>query len=118
MFTTLTKTERLSIANSAIRKLGARRAREATRPIYPVFPNPTGFDGVDELPNGKYRARIRFCDALSGSDVRITLTSKAGTAEEAGYAYCMAHIHLWGGVSRYNQDIPTSELDSLIEGGR
>jgi hypothetical protein len=113
----LTKTERMSIANGVIAKLGARRALEATRPIYPPTPNPWGFDGVDKLPSGKFRARIRFCESLSGQDSRFTLGSFP-SADVAGFAYCSAHIRLWGAVSRYKQDITDSELLALIESGR
>jgi hypothetical protein len=98
--------QKYEITNRVIRKLGTRRAAEAKRtPPEGVLtngqntPNPTGFDGVDCVGR-KYRARIRFCDALSGADVRVTLGTY-GSAEEAGYAYCEAHIRLWGVASRY-----------------
>ncbi|MFA5344811.1 MAG: hypothetical protein WC315_00855 [Candidatus Omnitrophota bacterium] len=116
----LTKTERYAIANAAIAKLGARRAMEASRPVYPPIPNPTGFDGVDLLPGRypRYRARIRFCDALSGQDTRITLGTRFDSAEQAGYAYAAAHVKLWGAVSRYTRDISPDELQAMIDGGR
>jgi hypothetical protein len=105
----LTLLEKMTIANKVIRKLGARRAREAKRtPDQGVLTNgqntvnPTGFDGVDQIGR-KYRSRIRFCDALSGADVRVTLGTY-GSAEEAGYAYCTAHIRLWGLASRYTPE--------------
>jgi hypothetical protein len=105
----LTLIEKTRIANKVIRKLGARRAREAKRtPEQGVLTNgqntanPTGFDGVDAIGR-KYRARVRFCDALSGADVRITLGTY-DSAEEAGYAYCQAHIQLWGSASRYTPE--------------
>jgi hypothetical protein len=105
----LTLAQRADIANRVIRKLGNRRASEAKRtPPVGVLtngqntPNPTGFDGVDCVGR-KFRARIRFCDALSGADVRMTLGSYA-SAEEAGYAYCEAHTRLWGSASRYTPE--------------
>jgi hypothetical protein len=113
----MTKTERYLIASAVITKLGARRALEATRPIYPPIPNPNGFDGVDKLPSGNYRARIRFCNALDGNDTRVTLGSYK-TPDKAGLAYALAHIRLWGSVSRYSQDIPETDLLALIAGGK
>ena len=107
----INKTKRAQILNDVLRKLGARRAAEAKRtPDQGVLTNgancvnPTGLDGVDRLPSGNYRARIRFCDALTGCDTRVTLGSKFGCAEEAGYAFCEAHILLWGSASRYTVD--------------
>jgi hypothetical protein len=105
----LTTQQRYAIANKVIRKLGTRRAREAKRtPKNGVLTNgancvnPTGFDGVDPIGR-KFRARVRFCDALSGADVRVTLGTYE-TAEEAGYAYCEAHVRLWGSASRYTPE--------------
>jgi hypothetical protein len=97
----LSKTERAIIANRALVKLGARRATEAKRPATQgqVYPNPTGFDGVDPIGR-KYRARICFADALTGKFCRITLGT-FDSAESAGYAYCVAHIRAWGSASRY-----------------
>jgi len=99
----ISKLERFTIANAVIAKLGHRRAREASMPLRPPVPNPTGFDGVDKL-GGRYRARIRFCDALSGKDVRLTL-GMFDTAERAGYAYAAAHVKLWGAASRYTREL-------------
>jgi len=105
----ITLEKRNEIALRVIAKLGNRRAREAKRtPDQGVLtngattPNPTGFDGVDPIGR-KYRARIRFCDALSGADCRVTLGTY-GSAEEAGYAYCEAHVRLWGSASRYTSE--------------
>lgn len=105
----LTTREKYEIANRVIAKLGNRRAREAKRtPEQGVLtngantPNPTGFDGVDPI-GCRFRARIRFCDALSGADSRVTLGTY-NSAEEAGYAYCTAHIRLWGSASRYTPE--------------
>ena len=96
----LTALEKAEILNKVIAKLGNARATEASQPAHPPVANPTGFDGVDELPSGKYRARIRFCNALNGSDVRPTLGSYQ-SAEQAGYAYALAHLRLWGDASRF-----------------
>lgn len=105
----LTIAQRAEIANRVIRKLGTRRAREAKRTPPPGVltngqntPNPTGFDGVDCIGK-KYRARIRFCDALSGNDCRVTIGT-FDSAEKAGYAYCEAHTLLWGSASRYTPE--------------
>jgi hypothetical protein len=102
----LTTLEKYEITNCVIRKLGTRRAREAKRtPDQGVLtngqntPNPTGFDGVDPIGR-KFRARIRYCDALSGQDTRLTIGT-FDSAESAGFAYCQAHILLWGVASRY-----------------
>jgi hypothetical protein len=100
--------ERTCILNAVIAKLGDRRAREAKRIADGVLtngatiPNPTGFDGVD-IVGRRFRARIRYCDALTGADTRVTL-GMHDTAEKAGYAYCLAHIRLWGSASRYTTD--------------
>lgn len=107
----LTATIRAEILNKVIAKVGAKRALEAKTTKEGVLtigqniPNPYGFDGVDkpDKRSRKFRARIRFTDALSGQDVRLTLGS-FDSAEEAGYAYAMAHIKLWGSASRYNDD--------------
>jgi len=109
----LTKTERYLIARGAIAKLGARRALEATRPLYSPIPNPNGFDGVDKVGK-RFRARIRFSSALDGRDTRITL-GMFDCAESAGYAYAAAHVKLWGSVSRYTCDISQDELKGMIE---
>jgi hypothetical protein len=105
----LTTQERYEIANRVIRKLGNRRAREAKRtPEQGVLTNgancinPTGFDGVDQIGR-KFRSRVRFCDALSGADCRVTIGT-FDSAEEAGYAYCEAHVRLWGSASRYTPE--------------
>ncbi len=87
------------VAQNVIARLGIRRAKDGNRPTKPPIPNKTGFDGVD-FSGGKYRARIRFCDALSGKDTRITL-GRFSNPETAGYAYRVAHIHLWGSLSYF-----------------
>jgi hypothetical protein len=105
----LTLEKRNEIALRVIAKLGNRRAAEAKRtPQNGVLTNgancvnPTGFDGVDQIGR-KFRSRVRFCDALSGADVRVTLGTY-GSAEEAGFAYCEAHVRLWGSASRYTPE--------------
>jgi len=97
----MTPLEREQIASKVLAKLGNRRATEASRPCQPPTPNPNGFDGVDKMGR-RFRARIRFCDALSGDDTRVTLGT-FGNAEQAGFAYATAHIRLWGNHSRYMQ---------------
>jgi hypothetical protein len=108
--------ERLQIAGAIIRKLGAKRAAEASQPCKPPIPSKWGFDGVDKVtPNARgFRARIRFCDALSGEDTRITLASNYPTAEVAGMAYAMAHTRVWGAASRYSGEITTEELRLMV----
>ena len=101
------KLSREKIAQKAIERLGVARAREASEPMSPPEPNKVGFPGVDALKRGKppvltgkFRARIRFTDALSGADTRITLGT-FDCAEDAGFAYRAAHIHLWGSLSYF-----------------
>jgi len=96
----LTQLEMARIQNDVIRRLGTDRATEASKPAHPPTPNPLGFDGVDILPSGKYRARIRYCSALTGTDCRLTLGAHE-SAEQAGYAYAIAHLRLWGSASRF-----------------
>lgn len=100
------------IAQNVINKLGLRRAREAGKFHKSPKPSKTGFEGVD-IVNNRYRARIRFCDALSGQDVRITL-GYFNTAEDAGYAYATAHISLYGAASRYSGALGSEVLDFLL----
>jgi len=110
----MTKLERLQVAATIIRKLTGKRAAEGSRACQPPIPNPWGFDGVDKVtPNAtKYRARIRVCDALSGCDSRVTLGSFPD-AHSAGQAYAMAHVALWGSLSRYCADMSDEELSLL-----
>ncbi len=112
--------QRLQIANEVIRRLGARRAKEAMGVCKPPIPSPYGFDGVDKVRKSSkgFRARIRYCDALAGRSTLVCLGTNHPTTHEAGLAYMMAHILLWGGVSRYAQDISTEELEVLIRRGR
>ena len=92
--------QREQVARKAIEKLGTRRVKDGTHPTKPPEPNKVGFEGVDVLPSGNYRARIRFCDALSGRDTRVTLGTYKD-AEQAGLAYRTAHISLWGSLSYF-----------------
>ncbi len=96
----LTILERTIVARKAIENLGARRARDGQSVNVPPEPNKTGFDGVDQLPSGSYRARIRFCNALTGEDTRLSLGAYK-SAEAAGLAYRSAHLHLWGALSYF-----------------
>lgn len=112
----LTRNEEMNIAAAVVQRLGLRRAKEASIYHNPPIENPTGWEGVDMLPSKRYRARIRFCAALSGADTRITLGTKYETAEQAGYAYGIAHIRLYGAVSRYSGFVSTDMLAFLIQG--
>jgi hypothetical protein len=93
----ISKLRRAELLNTVLAKLGARRALEASETHATPIPNPHGLVGVD-FTHGKYRARIRFCDALSGEDVRITLV-RTDCPDEAQYAYRAAHVALWGSAS-------------------
>jgi len=117
----LTRIEQENISTAVVERLGLRRAREASLYHNPPIENPTGWEGVDQLPTrqdrpSRYRARIRFCDALSGADTRVTLGTKYENAEKAGYAYGVAHIRLYGAVSRYSGAVSTDTLAFLIQG--
>ena len=92
--------DREKIARKAIERLGARRAKDGTHKTSPPTPNPLGFEGVDELPSGKYRARICFASALDGEFTRITLGTFV-ELESAALAYRSAHVHLWGSLSYF-----------------
>ena len=120
---------RAKVLNEVIGRLGADRAVEANRKVGPIASNPsglgpkdnpTGFEGVDEIPSRigrRFRARIRYCSALQGRDVRITLTSRAGDAEEAGFYFAAAHVRLWGSASRFAPDFSAGELEKLLYRG-
>ena len=104
----MTELDRAVVLNKVIEKVGARRAVESAKSelcLGQSTPNPWGFDGVDKADkrSRKFRARIRYCDALNGRDVRLTLGS-FDSAEAAGYAYCVAHTQLYGAGSRYAGD--------------
>jgi hypothetical protein len=97
MTTLTTKLERAVILNEVIARLGTRRAMEAAEPNVTPVPNRWGCVGVD-FTGGKFRARIRFCDALTGQDTRITLIRSDNVAD-ADFAYRAAHVLLWGAAS-------------------
>jgi len=95
---------RAVVLNKVLVRLGPARALEASETHVTPEPNKMGYAddgkpivGVDFTGN-KYRARIRFCSALSGEDVRITLI-RTGVLNEAVYAYRYAHVALWGSAS-------------------
>jgi hypothetical protein len=96
--------DRAVLLNDVIARLGTARAIEAGVPNVTPEPGKMGRNdngdpivGVD-FTGGKFRARIRVCDALSGDDVRITLY-RGDSADDADYAYRTAHVALWGSAS-------------------
>ncbi len=101
--------DREKIAGEAIARLGVQRAKDGTHKTEPPTPSPTGFEGVDLLPSGKYRARISFSSALDGKFSRVTLGLHT-SAEEAGLAYRAAHIHLWGALSYFVGELSCEAL--------
>jgi hypothetical protein len=103
------ETIRAKVLNKVLERLGPARALEAGNPAVPPEPNKMGLAddgkpiiGVD-FDGGKYRARIRYCDALSGQDVRITLI-RTDCLDEAVWAYRYAHVALWGSASWCGDD--------------
>lgn len=92
-----TATDRAIILNEMIAKVGTKRALEASETHVTPEPNKWGCVGVD-YTGGKYRARIRYCDALTGQDTRITLI-RTNDLADADYAYRAAHVLLWGSAS-------------------
>lgn len=106
----MTELKRAEILNVVLARLNGRRAVEASTTHNTPIPNKFGLVGVDHT-NGKFRARIRFCDALSGADVRITLI-RTDDPDEAQYAYCAAHVALWGSASWASDD---DILDRIAE---
>jgi hypothetical protein len=118
--TDTTPATRRIIAEQVIAKLGARRAAQGLQEPHPPENPKYGFEGVDipRKPTGnrppKYRARIRFCDALEGGDVRI---SQCGfdTPEEAGVWVGLAHVLAWGALSRYADEYDLELLAKLIQ---
>jgi hypothetical protein len=97
MTNVLNAADRAKVLNEMIAKVGTARALEAGEPNVTPEPNKWGVVGVD-YTGGKFRARIRYCDALTGQDVRITLI-RTDSLEEADYAYRAAHVLLWGSAS-------------------
>jgi hypothetical protein len=103
------ETVRAKVLNVVLERLGPARALEAGNPAVTPEPNKMGVAddgkpivGVD-FDGGKYRARIRYCDALSGRDVRITLI-RTDCLDEAVWAYRYAHVALWGSASWCGDD--------------
>ena len=111
----LTITDRAIIANEAIRRLGYARALEAGNPQETPEPNKFGVVGVD-LTGGKYRARIRVCNALSGQDTRVTL-GRFDSIAKAAWAYKAAHIALWGAMSWAAADLSRAAI-AFLQGQR
>lgn len=109
------ETKRLDVAVKVVIRLGKHRAIEATVTHNPPIENPLGegYTGVDDYNGKTYRARIRFCDALSGCATLVAL-GRYEYAEDAAYAYRVAHIALYGSYSWANDDVCDSER-SLIE---
>lgn len=98
------ETMRAKVLNEVLGRLGTARALEASETHVTPEPNKFGYAddgkpvvGVD-FTGGKYRARIRYCDALSGQDVRVTLI-RTDCLDEAVWAYRYAHVALWGSAS-------------------
>ena len=94
--------DRAVVLNKVLERLGSARALEAAETHVTPEPNKFGCVGVDYTGN-KFRARIRYCDALSGEDVRITLI-RTDSLEEADWAYRYAHVVLWGSASWASSD--------------
>jgi len=95
---------RAQVLNKVLARLGTARALEASITHAPAEPSKMGCNengdpivGVD-YDGKKYRARIRYCDALSGADVRVTLI-RTDSLEDADCAYRWAHVVLWGSAS-------------------
>ncbi len=100
---------RAVILNDVLARLGFARAAEAAETHVTPEPNKMGYAddgkpivGVD-THHGKYRARIRYCVALSGADIRVTLI-RTDCLEEAVWAYRYAHVALWGSASWASDD--------------
>jgi len=105
----LSETVRARVLNKVLERLGPARALEAGNPAETPEPNKFGYAddgkpviGVD-FTGGKYRARIRYCDALSGQDIRVTLL-RSDSLTEAIWAYRYAHVALWGSASWCSDD--------------
>lgn len=116
-FTTdTTPATRRAIAYQVIAKLGARRAAQGLQEPHPPENPKYGFEGVDIPRKGgsKFRARIRFCDALTGEDVRIGQCGFA-TPAEAGAWVGAAHVLVWGALSRYADEFEPELLAKLIQ---
>jgi len=98
------ETIRAKILNEVLGWLGPARAIEANDTHDTPVPSQLGVwdDGYPvvgvDIHHGKYRARIRYCDALSGRDMRVTLI-RTEKLEEAVWAYRYGHVALWGSAS-------------------
>lgn len=108
---------RMAIARDVLAKLGTRRAAQGLQPSHPPESPKWGFEGVDRPHKGrpKYRARIRFCDAAAGKDVRISSTGYDDPAD-AGYWYMCAHIRAWGALSHFAAEVTPKMLTFLEKG--
>ena len=111
----MTALARATTLNTVLAKLGTARALEAASTHVTPEPNKMGLApdgkpivGVD-FTGGKYRARIRYCSALSGQDVRTTLV-RTDSLDEAIWAYRYAHVALWGNASWAADDDIMAEL--------
>jgi hypothetical protein len=110
--------KRAVVLNKVLAKLGTARAVEASETHVTPEPNKMGYAddgkpvvGVD-FTGGKYRARIRYCDALNGQDVRVTLI-RTDSLDEAIWAYRYAHVALWGNASWAADDDIVAELAAV-----
>lgn len=107
-----------TVLNKVLERLGTARALEASETH--VTPEPTKMGVCDDgypvvgvdFTGGKFRARIRFCDALSGADVRLTLI-RTDSLDEAVWAYRYAHIALWGSASWAANDDIVDEIRKI-----
>lgn len=112
----MTPERRIEIARDMLVKLGTRAAALGLHPSSPPESPKWGYEGVDK-PNkkvAKYRARIRFCDASTGKDIRISSTGYDDPAD-AGYWYMCAHIRAWGALSYYAKEIHPKMLTFLLQ---
>jgi len=105
--------DRLETAISVVVRLGRYRAIEAGNPQKPPIPNPLGegFTGVDQ-DGATFRTRIGVCDALAGSNKRITL-GRSKCADEAAFMYRAAHVALYGSYSWAVDSLSDSEHDLI-----
>ena len=113
----MTATDRLAVAIAVVEKLGAARAKDGAHIHSGGHDNKVGYAGVDFPAGGrKFRARIRFMDSLSGNDTRVTL-GRFDNAEDAGYAYKVAHVALWGALSCFVSEVTVEQIEAARVGG-